>query len=236
MDAPHWELAAAYDLLLKYIVVGESGTGKSCLVHRFCDGECASRLTDKGNTGQTIGVEFASRVLDVSGKLVKLQLWDTAGQERFRSVTRSYYRGSAVALLVYDISNRASFEAAGSWLGDARTLGSPHLVGVLVGNKLDRDDEREVDYIEASQWASANGLLFVETSSVTGENVELPFVLSAQAVLLAIDNGTIFPESPESGISYGDRTLSQSHSGLLDPDLSRSSGLHVRGRVKRCCA
>ncbi|KAG6336665.1 hypothetical protein ID866_2412 [Astraeus odoratus] len=84
-------------------------------------------------------------------------LWDTAGQERFRSVTRSYYRGAAGAILVYDITNRESFTNLSRWLADARALASPHLVAVLVGNKSDREDEREVDWVEASRWAAENG-------------------------------------------------------------------------------
>lgn len=208
-------------------------------MHRFCSDECACVLTVKENTRQTIGVEFASRLLEVGGKTVKLQLWDTAGQERFRSVARSYYRGSAVAVLVYDITRRPTFEAVARWLTDARALASPDLVSVLVGNKLDREYEREVDYLEASRWASEHDLLFVETSSASGENTELPFVLAAQAVLLAIENGTVLPEDPDSGISYGDRMMRQNSSlsvfGLIDPDCSRTSGIRPRGPISRCC-
>ena len=92
-----------------------------------------------------------------SGDPLTFQLWDTAGQERFRSVTRSYYRGSAGALLVYDITSRQSFNNLDKWLADCRALASPHLVVALVGNKLDREQDREVEYAEGSRWAQENG-------------------------------------------------------------------------------
>lgn len=105
----------------------------------------------------TIGVEFGSKIVNIGGKSTKLQIWDTAGQERFRSVTRSYYRGAAGALLVYDITSRDSFNALSNWLRDARTLASPNIVILLVGNKKDMEESREVTFTEASQFAQENG-------------------------------------------------------------------------------
>jgi small GTP-binding protein len=105
----------------------------------------------------TIGVEFGSKVVEVAGKRVKAQIWDTAGQERFRSVTKSYYRSSAGAILVYDITNRDSFLHATTWLTDARALTSPDTVFLLVGNKTDlADSARQVTFLEASRFAQEN--------------------------------------------------------------------------------
>ena len=91
----------------------------------------------KEDSSHTIGVEFGSKIIEVGGKKIKLQIWDTAGQDRFRSVTRSYYRGAAGALLVYDITNRDSYNHIGMWLNDARTLGNADVSLILVGNKTD---------------------------------------------------------------------------------------------------
>ncbi|CAD6576601.1 MAG: hypothetical protein TREMPRED_001725 [Tremellales sp. Tagirdzhanova-0007] len=165
MEAEGTELVEAYDYLFKFIVIGEAGTVKE-------------------NSAHTIGVEFSSRTLRIGDRNIKLQLWDTAGQERFRSVTRSYYRGAAGALLVYDITS---------------ALASSHLVLVLVGNKLDREEEREVEFVEGSRWAQENGLLFVEVSSLSGENVTTPFLLAARTVLSAIDAGTLDPDTAGTG-------------------------------------
>ncbi|KAK5113926.1 hypothetical protein LTR62_003049 [Meristemomyces frigidus] len=129
------EMASMYDYLAKIILLGPSGCGKSCLLHRFLKGEW------RVLTSQTIGVEFASKIVKVGPpgrrKRVKLQLWDTAGTERFRSVSRSYYRGAAGAILVYDIANPSSFAQLQTFLNDARALASPHLTVLLVGNKED---------------------------------------------------------------------------------------------------
>ncbi|PWN48808.1 putative GTP-binding protein [Violaceomyces palustris] len=201
------EMSAAYDFLLKFIIIGEAGTGKSCLLHHFINNQF------KEHSAHTIGVEFSSRLVKLGNKSVKLQLWDTAGQERFRSVTRSYYRGAAGAILVYDITKRSTFEPLARWLTDARALASSDLVVVLVGNKLDREEEREVGYLEASRWASENGCMFLETSSLTGENVESPFALAARSILLSIESGRLDPEKAGSGISYGDRALRRVGSG-----------------------
>ncbi|TCD62210.1 hypothetical protein EIP91_007215 [Steccherinum ochraceum] len=195
------ELLETYDFLMKYIVIGEAGTGKSCLLHQF------THNAFKDHSQHTIGVEFSSRTVKLGEKRIKLQLWDTAGQERFRSVTRSYYRGAAGAILVYDITSRASFANLSQWLADARALASPHLVTVLVGNKSDREEDREVEWAEASKWAAENDVHFLEASSLTGDNVEAPFLLCARSILLAIESGSLDPEKAGSGVSYGDRAL-----------------------------
>nr|CAD7409460.1 unnamed protein product [Timema poppensis] len=139
------------DFLFKFLVIGSAGSGKSCLLHQFIESKF------KDDSSHTIGVEFGSKIVNVGGKSVKLQIWDTAGQERFRSVTRSYYRGAAGALLVYDITNRESFNALSNWLSDARTLASPNIIILLVGNKKDLDATREVTFLEASRFAQENG-------------------------------------------------------------------------------
>ncbi|KAN0124732.1 P-loop containing nucleoside triphosphate hydrolase protein [Russula decolorans] len=237
------ELVETYDFLMKYIIIGEAGTGKSCLLHHF------THNNFKPHSQHTIGVEFSSRTVKLGEKRIKLQLWDTAGQERFRSVTRSYYRGAAGALLMYDITNRDSFVNLSKWLGDARALGSPHLVVVLVGNKSDREEDREVEWEEASRWAAEHNVHFLETSSLTGDNVEAPFLLAARSILLSIESGVMDPEKAGSGVSYGDRALQRVSSSSrlsfgsfvsLSGGRRRGSGKTrladlVPGARRRCC-
>ncbi|KAF8702201.1 Rab subfamily of small GTPases, partial [Rhizoctonia solani] len=220
-EAAATEMVEAYDFLLKFIIIGEAGSGKSCLLHQF------TQNSFKEHSQHTIGVEFSSRTINIGEKRVKLQLWDTAGQERFRSVTRSYYRGAAACLLVYDITSRSSFLNLSRWLADARALGSSQLVTVLVGNKTDREEEREVEWSEASKWASENDVHFIETSSLTGDNIEKPFALAARAILLSIEGGQLDPEKAGSGVSYGDRQLRRIASGSR---LSFSMGSVSSGR------
>src|SRR5574343_669912 len=110
------------DCLVKLIVIGDSGTGKSCILRQFLDGRFPRSSTN------TLGVEFGCKRMELFGHALKLQIWDTAGQERFRSVTRSYYRGAAAALMVYDVTRRSTYNHLSSWLTDARNLTHPNTV------------------------------------------------------------------------------------------------------------
>ncbi|XP_071445323.1 ras-related protein Rab-4B [Hetaerina americana] len=194
-------MSDSYDFLFKFLMTGSAGTGKSCLLHQFMESKF------KDDSSHTIGVEFGSKIVSVGGKSVKLQIWDTAGQERFRSVTRSYYRGAAGALLVYDMTSRESFNAVGKWLADARNLASTNIAILLVGNKKDLEDEREVTFLEASRFAQENDLMFLEASAKTGANVEEAFLKCSKSILAKIETGELDPERMGCGIKYGDSSL-----------------------------
>ncbi|KAE8295282.1 Ras-related protein Rab-4B [Larimichthys crocea] len=210
-------MSETYDFLFKFLVIGSAGTGKSCLLHQFIENKF------KQDSNHTIGVEFGSRVVNVGGKTVKLQIWDTAGQERFRSVTRSYYRGAAGALLVYDITSRETYNALTNWLTDARTLASPNIVIILCGNKKDLDADREVTFLEASRFAQENELMFLETSALTGENVEEGFLKCARTILNKIDSGELDPERMGSGVGAGGSPPSPQPTGPHRQDAPYSS-------------
>lgn len=190
-----------YDYLFKFLIIGSAGSGKSCLLHQFIENKF------KDDSQHTIGVEFGSRIVNVGKKSVKLQMWDTAGQERFRSVTRSYYRGAAGALLVYDTTSRDSFNALSNWLNDARTLANSNIVILLVGNKKDLEEARQIEFLEASNFAQENELIFLETSAKTGENVEEAFLKCSKTILAKIEAGELDPERVGSGIQYGGSAL-----------------------------
>lgn len=146
-----------YDYLAKIILLGPSGCGKSCLLHRFVKNEW------RVLSSQTVGVEFASKIVKIGQaprkKRIKLQLWDTAGTERFRSVSRSYYRGAAGAVLVYDVCDQRSFEGLGTFLADARSLGSRELSVVVAGNKADLVDPETAGMAEEQQGVKSPVLL-----------------------------------------------------------------------------
>ncbi|KAH1079836.1 hypothetical protein AAZX31_05G229900 [Glycine max] len=158
------------DYLFKAVLIGDSGVGKSNMLSRFAKDEF--RLDSK----PTIGVEFAYRNIRVGDKLIKAQIWDTAGQERFRAITSSYYRGALGAMLVYDISMRSSYENVSKWLLELREFGGEDMVVVLVGNKCDLDESREVEKEEGKGFAETEGLCFMETSALKNLNVEEVFL------------------------------------------------------------
>ncbi|EJU05816.1 ras-domain-containing protein [Dacryopinax primogenitus] len=158
-----------YDYLFKVVLIGDSGVGKSNLLSRF------TRNEFNPDSKSTIGVEFATRSLEVDGKVVKAQIWDTAGQERYRAITSAYYRGAVGALLVYDISKQPTFANVARWLKELRDHADSSIVVMLVGNKSDLKHLRAVLTDEAKQFAMDNGLSFIETSALDASNVEAAF-------------------------------------------------------------
>jgi len=158
-----------YDYLFKVVLIGDSGVGKSNLLSRFTRGEFNQ------DSKSTIGVEFATRSINVDGKTVKAQIWDTAGQERYRAITSAYYRGAVGALLVYDIAKHATYVNVTRWLKELRDHADSNIVIMLVGNKSDLKHLRAVPTEEAKAFASENGLSFIETSALDASNVESAF-------------------------------------------------------------
>ena len=141
----------------------------------------------------TIGVEFGAKTIEINGKTIKIQIWDTAGQEAFQAITRTYYKGAIGALLVYDITRRETFTHVTKWLDDVRTNSSKNVTVILIGNKKDLEDKRQVPYEEGEAFAKENGLMFLETSAKTAYNVVESFNLSAQCILNNIQRTGIDP-------------------------------------------
>ncbi|MCL7023898.1 hypothetical protein MKW94_015401 [Papaver nudicaule] len=158
-----------YDYLFKIVLIGDSGVGKSNLLSRFTRNEFC--LESKS----TIGVEFATRTLQVEGKTIKAQIWDTAGQERYRAITSAYYRGALGALLVYDVTKPTTFENVSRWLKELRDHADSNIVIMLIGNKTDLKHLRAVTTEDAQSFAEKEGLSFIETSALEAINVEKAF-------------------------------------------------------------
>ncbi len=151
----------------------------------------------------TIGVEFGARMIKIDDKPIKLQIWDTAGQESFRSITRSYYRGAAGALLVYDITRRETFNHLSRWLEEARQNGNPDMVIMLIGNKSDMEARRQVSFAEGEKFAADHGLIFLETSAKTAAFVEEAFCRTAGKIFENIQKGVYDIRNDSSGIKLG---------------------------------
>ncbi|KAL5096252.1 hypothetical protein RYX36_000579 [Vicia faba] len=158
-----------YDYLFKVVLIGDSGVGKSNILSRFTRNEFC--LESKS----TIGVEFATRTLEVEGRTVKSQIWDTAGQERYRAITSAYYRGALGALLVYDVTKPTTFDNVTRWLKELRDHADANIVIMLIGNKTDLRHLRAVNTEDAQNYAEREGLSFIETSALEATNVEKAF-------------------------------------------------------------
>lgn len=139
----------------------------------------------------TIGVEFGTRTIIINDMSIKLQIWDTAGQESFASITRSYYRGAAGALLVYDVTKRNSFDQLKVWMEEARRNAPAHLTTILIGNKSDLENKRQISYKEGELFAQEHGMLFMETSAKNASNVDAAFTEVATMIYKKIESGEI---------------------------------------------
>eukprot|EP01103_Thecamoeba_quadrilineata_P018581 TRINITY_DN7122_c0_g1_i1.p1 TRINITY_DN7122_c0_g1~~TRINITY_DN7122_c0_g1_i1.p1 ORF type:complete len:205 (+),score=25.84 TRINITY_DN7122_c0_g1_i1:18-632(+) len=184
-----------YKYLFKYIIVGDTAVGKSCLLLQFTDNRFQAVYD------LTIGVEFGSKTVTIEQNQVKLQIWDTAGQEKFRSITRSYYRGASGCLLVYDITRRETFEHLGTWLDDCRKFSNQNIVIMLIGNKVDEESKRAVSKEEGEEFAKRYNLTFIETSAKTNQNVEQAFQDSARQIYNLVESQGLDWNQSVSGIS-----------------------------------
>lgn len=162
-------------LLFKFIVIGNSGVGKSCLLMQFLKGE----FRDAHH--MTIGVEFASKEIRINGQLIRVQIWDTAGTENFRSITRAYYKGVTAAMIVYDVTSRDSFNNVSFWVNELHENADSNVVKIIIGNKTDL--EREVSTGEGRALANKAKCLFIETSAYSGNDVNTAFESLARAAL-----------------------------------------------------
>jgi Ras-related protein Rab-11A len=163
------QLEEEYDCLYKLVLVGDSGVGKTNLLKRF--------LVDEFETESraTIGVEFATKTVRLASRVIKAQIWDTAGQERFRSITNAYYKGAVGAFLVYDLTQRHTFQSVSKWLRELHEHSSPGIALILLANKTDLQEARQVCRQEGEALAASHGMLFLETSARAAENVDLAF-------------------------------------------------------------
>lgn len=166
-----------YDYLFKLVLIGDSGVGKSCLLLRFAD----DNFTDSYIS--TIGVDFRFRTINIENKTVKLQIWDTAGQERFRTITSAYYRGADGIIMVYDVTSSESFDHVEEWLSEVDRYANENTSKLLVGNKADLIEEKQVPEDTAQRFAEKLSIPFLETSAKTATNVDAAFLTMAKELI-----------------------------------------------------
>jgi len=165
-----------YDYLIKLLLIGDSGVGKSCLLLRFADDTFTPSFIS------TIGIDFKIRTIELDGKRIKLQIWDTAGQERFRTITTAYYRGAMGILLVYDVTDDQSFSNIRNWVRSIEQHATDNVNKILIGNKSDLAEKRVVDTPKGQALADEYGIKFFETSAKSASNVEEAFYSIARDI------------------------------------------------------
>lgn len=193
--------AAKYDYLIKLLLIGDSGVGKSCLLLRYSDDSFTSSFIT------TIGIDFKIKSILINESKVKLQIWDTAGQERFRTITTAYYRGAMGILLVYDVTDEASFSNVRNWMRQIDQNAAENVNRILIGNKCDMDEQRKVTYDAGKSLADEFKIKFFETSAKLNTNVDKAFLSIASDIVERLK------ENPEHYGSEGGVTLDKSNRG-----------------------
>ena len=166
-----------YDFIFKVLLLGNSDVGKSSIILRYVDQMWSDTFVP------TIGVDFKVKTVQVNNKKIKMQIWDTAGQERFRTVISSYFRGSHGLFLIYDITNRDSFKNLENWLSEIEEHAIKNVLKILIGNKCDLENDREIKTEEGQAFANRNGMQFMETSAKMNTNINESFETLAKLMI-----------------------------------------------------
>ena len=187
-----------YDLIFKLVLIGDSGVGKTNILSRYISNEFSH------TTKSTVGVEFGSKIIKKNDKVVKIQIWDTAGQERYKSITSAYYKGAKGAFVVYDITRKDTFSNIDKWIGELKTCGNEDVFILMIGNKSDLKDQRQVSEDEAAKKAEELKIAYCETSALEGYNIEYAFETVVEEVAKkskAESNNEVRSEDQSKGVT-----------------------------------
>ena len=154
-----------YDVIFKIVLIGDTSVGKTNILSKYLNDEFDP------DSKATVGVEFGTKNFNIDNNIVKVQIWDTAGQERYRSITNAYYKGAKGCILVYDITNKTTFDNIDKWLSELKGNGDENMSIILLGNKSDLESDREVSLEEGKEKSKFYNLAFMETSALNGNTV-----------------------------------------------------------------
>ena len=204
-----------YEMMVKVILIGDSGVGKTNIMSKFLKNQFLEE------SKATIGVEFGSKLFNHEGHKIKAQIWDTAGQEKYKAITGAYYKGSKGALVVYDITQKKTFENIEKWVNDLKATGDPKITIILIGNKNDLDDKRQVSKDQGEEKARSFGCAFLETSAYSGDNIDKAFNLMVKEIYEKFSND-----------STGEDELAPGYKGQ-DVILDKANDKNIK--KKSCC-
>ena len=190
-----------YDLMIKVILIGDSGVGKTNIMSKFLKNQFME------NSKATVGVEFGSKLFIHENHKIKAQIWDTAGQEKYKAITGAYYKGSKGALVIYDITRKETFDNIEKWVNDLKTAGDPKITIIIIGNKSDLADKRQITKEEGEEKAKSFGCAFLETSAFNGENIDKAFDIMVKEIYEKFSSDTGGDEQIESDTKVEDIKL-----------------------------
>ena len=204
----------SYEIMVKVVLVGDSGVGKTNIMSKYLKNQF------KEDSKATVGVEFGSKQFTVENHQIKAQIWDTAGQERYKAITSAYYKGAKGAFVVYDITRKNTFETVNKWVSDISAAADKKITLILIGNKNDLEDQRQVTKEMGEEKAKELGLAFMETSACSGENLDKAFQLMINE---------IYKKSKEDIMGEGEENIVQQGKDIT---LDKTKGKPAK---KKCC-
>ena len=165
-----------YEMMIKVILIGDSGVGKTNIMSKFLKNQFLE------DSKATVGVEFGSKLFIQQGHKIKAQIWDTAGQEKYKAITSAYYKGSKGALVIYDITQKETFANIEKWVNDLKCKGDPKITIIIIGNKNDLEEKRQISKEQGEEKAKSFGCAFLETSAFSGDNIEKAFEMMVKEI------------------------------------------------------
>ena len=202
-----------YEMMVKVILIGDSSVGKTNIMSKYLKNQFNE------NSKATVGVEFGAKIFKINNRNIKAQIWDTAGQEKYKAITGAYYKGSKGAFVVYDITRKETFYSVDKWINDLKVSGDPKLNILLIGNKSDLEDKREVFKEQGEEKAKSFGCAFLETSALSGDNIEQAFELMISDIIK----------------KYGNETLEEEDLGNVEKGEEISLEQTDKNEKKGCC-
>jgi len=204
-----------YEMMFKVVLVGDSFVGKTNIMSKYLKNEFHD------DSKATVGVEFGSKQFNIEGHTIKAQIWDTAGQERYKAITSAYYKGAKGAFIVYDITRKNSFESIEKWVSDVTAVADKKITIVLIGNKSDLEDQRQVTKEQGEEKSNKLEIAFLETSAFSGENLDKAFEMMINEV---------YKKCHEEMLAEGDVDIVE---GGEDINLNKKNDAVEQ---KKCCA
>ena len=202
-----------YEIMVKVVLVGDSGVGKTNIMSKYLKNEF------REDSKATVGVEFGAKQFTVEGHVIKAQIWDTAGQERYKAITSAYYKGAKGAFIVYDITRKNTFDSVSRWVSDLTATADKKISIILIGNKSDLEDQRQVTKEMGEEKANQLQVAFLETSAMSGENLEKGFQMMINEIYKKYQEDVV-GETQESTVQQG-----------KDITLDKTKGK----QKKKCC-
>ena len=166
-----------FSVFFKILLIGDLGVGKSCVILRYVEGDFP------GNIMSSIGVDFKTKQIELDDHSIKMQIWDTAGHEKFRTITTSYYKSAQAIIILYDITQKSSFDHIRNWITEIDKFGKQGVLKVIVGNKLDLENNRKIKKEDAENLALKYGVKLWEVSAKDNTNIEEMFIDTIKTLL-----------------------------------------------------